>query len=233
MTIQKSFFKKLLFTSLCFSVGFSTSALGSGLGFDKTRLIIEGGKQDGSLVLDNRSDNTFYVRAHIEDTHHQKTTDVMARPPVFQINPQKASRVRVFVDKTKVPQDRESMFWLYTKAYPAKKLDNTTQNILAFNFITQLKVFYRPEGLKDGLSASAKKVQWTLKNGQVVAHNNSPYNISLAAYHLNDKVIDTNHVIAPYSEHPTGVNAKTLPIKFGWTIVNDFGGIETHTVNLK
>ncbi len=231
MSNPKRICKNILLTSLCLGIGLSSTAWASGLGFDKTRLIIEGGKQDGSLVLDNRSDNTFYVRAHIEDRHHQKTTDAMARPPVFQINPQKAFRVRVFVDKTKVPQDRESMFWLYTKAYPAKKLTDA-DNILAFNFITQLKVFYRPIGLKEGLSASAKKVQWSLKNGQVVAKNDSPYNISLAAYHLNDKLIDTNHVIPPYSEHNTGVKTK-LPAKFGWTIVNDFGGVETHTVELK
>ncbi len=230
MTTQKRIFKNFLLTGLCFGISLSSSAWGSGLGFDKTRLIIEGGNQDGSLVLDNRGDGTFYVRAHVEDRHHQKTTDAMARPPVFQLNPQKASRVRIFVDKAKVPQDRESMFWLYTKAYPAKKLDDA-QNILSFNFITQLKVFYRPEGLKGGLSASAKKIQWSLKNGQVVAKNDSPYNISLAAYHLNDKMIDTNHVIAPYSEHVTGVKTK-LPAKFGWTIVNDFGGVETHTVDL-
>lgn len=230
MTTQKCIFKNFLLTGLCFGIGLSSSAWGSGLGFDKTRLIIEGGNQDGSLVLDNRGDGTFYVRAHVEDRHHQKTTDAMARPPVFQLNPQKASRVRIFVDKAKVPQDRESMFWLYTKAYPAKKLDDA-QNILSFNFITQLKVFYRPEGLKGGLSASAKKIQWSLKNGQVVAKNDSPYNISLAAYHLNDKMIDTNHVIAPYSEHVTGVKTK-LPAKFGWTIVNDFGGVETYTVDL-
>ena len=232
MTIRQRIIKNLLLSSLCFGIGLSSSAWGSGLGFDKTRLIIEGGKQDGSLVLDNRGDNTFYVRAHVEDRHHQKTTDAMARPPVFQLNPQKASRVRVFVDKSKVVQDRESMFWLYTKAYPAKKVTDA-DNLLAFNFITQLKVFYRPKGLKGDLSTSAKNVQWSLKNGQVVAKNNSPYNISLAAYHLNDKLIDTNHVIAPYSEHKTGVKATTLPAKFGWTIVNDFGGVETYTVELR
>ena len=231
MTIQNRIFKNFLLTGVSLTIGMCSNAWGSGLGFDKTRLIIEGGNQDGSLVLDNRGNGTFYVRAHVEDYLHQKTTDAMARPPVFQLNPQKASRVRVFVDKSKVPQDRESMFWLYTKAYPAKKLDDA-QNILSFNFVTQLKVFYRPKSLKGGLSASAKNVQWSLKNGQVVAKNDSPYNISLAAYHLNGKLIDTNHVIAPYSEHVTGVKTK-LPAKFGWTIVNDFGGIETHTVDLK
>ena len=231
MSNKKRICKNFLLTSFCLGIGLSSAAWASGLGFDKTRLIIEGGKQDGSLVLDNRGDNTFYVRAHIEDRHHQKTTDAMVRPPVFQINPQKAFRVRVFVDKTKVPQDRESMFWFYSKAYPAQKLTDT-KNILAFNFVTQLKVFYRPSGLKESLSASAKKIQWSLKDGQIVAKNDSPYNISLAAYHLNNKLIDTNHVIAPYSEHNTGVKSK-LPAKFGWTIVNDFGGVETHTVELR
>lgn len=232
MRIPKRVLKKFLFANFFFFIGFSSSVWATGPGFDKTRLIIEGGKQDGSLVLNNRGDGIFYVRAHVEDCNHKKTADAMAHPAVFQLNPQKASRIRVFVDKTKVSQSQETMFWLYTKAYPAKKIDNTT-NLLSFNFISQLKVFYRPKGLKGDLSTSARKVQWFIKSDQVVAKNNSPYNISLAAYHLNGKLIDTNHVIAPYSEHPTGIKLSKLPVKFGWTIVNDFGGVETHTVDLK
>ena len=230
MLLNHSLFIKVGLVGLSLALPLTSSA--TGLGFDQTRVIIEKGKTAGSLVIDNRGNNAFFVRAHVEDRHHVKTSVAMARPPVFQLNAQKASRIQVAVDRKAVPDDRESLFWLYTKAYPAQKVDDG-KNKLMFNFVTQLKVFYRPEGLSGNLSSAAKSLQWSVKGGQIVAKNDSPYNISMASYQLGKRLIDTNHVVEPFSSLPTGVMVKNRPIRFAWTIINDFGGAETYETELK
>ena len=200
-------------------------AFAEGLGFDKTRLVISEGQTGGSVVLDNRTNKGYIVRAHLEDSEHVKTDSGVVRPPLFQVKPQQAGRIRVVVDPKKVATDRETMFWLYTKSYPAKSPEEVKQQ-LNFNFVIQMKVFYRPNGLKGTLLNAAEKLQWRYDKGQLFVKNDSPFNISLAGFLIDDKPIDTNIVIKPYSEINSGVILKAKLNKLTWFIIDDLGEVK-------
>ena len=237
--MQVSAFSKLCSSFKAF-VGASTMVLtlasspianADGLGFDKTRLIISDGQNAGSVVLDNRTDQAYFVRAHLEDSEHVKTTAGMVRPPIFEVKPQQAGRMRVVIDQKSVPTDRETMFWLYTKSYPAKKPEDNKQK-LNFNFIIQMKVFYRPEGLKGTLLQAAEKLQWRFDKDRLMVKNDSPFNISLVGLKINDKPVDTNKVVKPFSEIDSGVKIANKSGKLFWYIMNDFGGVEQFSKNM-
>ncbi len=206
-------------------------AQAGGLGFDKTRLVISDGKNSGSVVLDNRTDHAYFVRAHLEDSERVKTDAGMVHPPIFQIKPQQAGRMRVVIDQKKVPSDRETMFWLYTKSYPAKSPEDKKQQ-LNFNFVIQMKVFYRPEGLKGTLLKAAEKLQWRLDKGRLLVKNDSPFNVSLVGLSINDKPQDTNKVVKPYSEMDSGVSLKSNVGTVSWYIIDDFGGVKQFSTKM-
>ncbi len=217
--------------AMALSIAVAPYAHADGLGFDKTRLIIAEGANGGSVVLDNRTDQAYFVRAHLEDSEHVKTQLGMVRPPLFQVKPQQAGRMRVVIDQKKVPTDRESMFWLYTKSYPAKSPEEKKQQ-LNFNFVIQMKVFYRPDGLKGSLLKAAEKLQWCLDKGRLFVKNDSPFNVSLVGLLVNEKPMDTNKVVKPYSEIDLGVSLKGNIDKLSWYIIDDFGSVKQFSTKM-
>lgn len=206
------------------------SLAAGGLGFDKTRLYIHSGKTDGSLLLKNTSNNVYLVKARLEDFDQNPTRMGTVRPPIFQINPDKATRLRVLINAKDLPTDRESMFWLFTHAFPAQKVTDTKINQLQFNYLTRIKVFYRPSGLQGSLEAATEQVDWTVKNSKLVAKNQSPYNISLASLRVNGKLIDTSKVLTPYSNWASNISVQSSskPVSISWSSINEFGGISTY-----
>lgn len=217
----------------CASFGFGVSQA-EGLGFDKTRLIIQNGAVDGSFLIDNDSNNAFLVRTHIEDSEKVKTSQAKALPPIFQLNPRKAARIRVVVDKTKVATDRETMFWMFSKAYPAQSVDDKNQPRLQFNYINRIKVFYRPQGLEGTLSQATKDLKWSVKGDRLFVQNDSPFNISFASFSINGKLLDTSQVLAPFSSWHSDIDLKKYPkkIQFGWNTINEFGGVTTNEMEI-
>lgn len=204
---------------------FNSIAHAVGLGFDKTRLIIQGNRNTGSVVFDNRTDGAFFVRAHLEDLNKKKTNKGMVRPPVFQVNPQRAARIQVVIDDKQLPTDRESMFWLYTKAYPAQKIDDKAQSKMMFNYAFQMKVFYRPSSIQGTYIDAAKSLVWYEENGRLHVRNDSAFNISLVGVEINQKHTDTNKVLLPFSSENLGhkVNRDFLKNKFLWYVIADDG----------
>lgn len=217
--------KVLAIAVLIVSFYLSSLAHAVGLGFDKTRLIIQGDRNTGSVVFDNRTDGAFFVRTHLEDLNKKKTNKGMARPPVFQVNPQRAARIQVVIDDKQLPKDRESMFWLYTKAYPAQKVDDKAQSKMMFNYAFQMKVFYRPSSIQGTYIDAAKSLIWYAENGQLHVRNDSAFNISLVGVEINQKHVDTNKVISPFSSENLGhkVNPNFLKNKFLWYVIADDG----------
>ena len=218
-------------SAVVFSIATTPYAYAEGLGFDKTRLIISDGANSGSVVLDNRTDQAYFVRAHLEDSERVKTDVGMVRPPLFQVKPQQAGRMRVVIDQKSVPTDRETMFWLYTKSYPAKTVEDNKHQ-LNFNFVIQMKVFYRPNGLKGTLLNAAEKLQWRLEKGRLFVKNNSPFNVSLVGLLVNDKPMDTNKVVKPYSESDLGVSVKAGVGTLAWYIIDDMGDVKQFSTKI-
>ncbi|MBM6703488.1 molecular chaperone [Sutterella massiliensis] len=203
-----------------------------GIGYNETRVVIEKGRHDGSLILKNTSEFAFLVQSYIETADHgERRKDFLVTPPLAKLLPGKNTRVRVTVtDPASLPQDRESMFWLYTRAIPSKV--NDRENRLNINFVMRLKVFYRPKGMKGTMREAIEGLEWSWTDGGLVAKNASPFHISLASLTVNGVSHEVSDVIAPFASMtfdaawlPKGkTNEKTEVV---WRAVSDLGGIRT------
>lgn len=76
----------------------------------------------------------------------KKQSDFTITPPLFRLNAEKTNALRIFLTENKLPNDRESLFWLNIKTIPATE---RTENSLQIAFKTQMKLIYRPKALKD------------------------------------------------------------------------------------
>lgn len=59
----------------------------------------------------------------------------------------KASLRIMFLGKTNLPTDRETLYWMNVKAIPPTDEKNTQKNTLQLALQNKIKLFYRPENL--------------------------------------------------------------------------------------
>jgi len=115
-------------------------------------------------------------------------------PPVLRLNPGEARALQIWLSQknNKLPEDRESQFWLNVLEVPAVELTEDGQaaqqpgNRLDISIVTRVKVFWRPEKLmrpnykwteKDDLWLALEKDEGN--QHWLVIHNPSPFHLSV------------------------------------------------------
>lgn len=214
-----------------------------------TRVIYPQSSKDVIVNLDNHGDKPLLVQTWLDDGRdgvnpEELKLPFVITPPVSRIDPKKGQSVRVTYTGASLPQDRESLFWFNVLEIPPKskvvKAENLNQLQLAFR--TRIKFFYRPEGLKGSQGEAAAALTWLQKKEgntlQLIAHNNSPYHISLSSVKLKvgEKNYDVVHqTVKPFSDAPMVVkgmtSAATGTVLFD--SINDFGGTDKLEKSLK
>lgn len=111
-----------------------------------TRVIYNEGNKDVSISVENPDKIPYLIQSWIDNIDEKKQSDFTITPPLFRLNAEKTNALRIFLTENKLPNDRESLFWLNIKTIPATE---RTENSLQIAFKTQMKLIYRPKALKD------------------------------------------------------------------------------------
>ncbi len=108
-------------------------------------------------------------------------------PPLFRLKAGEKGFVRVVRSGKKLPDDRESMFWLNIKGIPATEYV-PDKNVVQFAINSKIKLIYRPAALKGNTpEAYAEKLQWGKERTSVTVKNNSPLYMNFSQVSLNGK----------------------------------------------
>ncbi|ELX9910851.1 TPA: fimbria/pilus periplasmic chaperone, partial [Escherichia coli] len=125
---------------------FVISGADAAVSLDRTRAVFDGSEK--SMTLDISNDNKqlpYLAQAWIENENQEKiiTGPVIATPPVQRLEPGAKSMVRLSTtpDISKLPQDRESLFYFNLREIPPR---SEKANVLQIALQTKIKLFYRP-----------------------------------------------------------------------------------------
>ncbi|QMN55398.1 fimbrial chaperone [Citrobacter freundii] len=246
--LRASLFKGLKVT--CLAAAFLTAFQASAdIVISGTRIVYPQSSKDVIVNLDNRGNKPLLVQSWLDDgrdgTNPQELKlPFVITPPVSRIDPQKGQSVRITYLGGALPQDRESLFWFNVLEIPpkAKAKEGESLNQLQLAFRTRIKLFYRPDGLKGTPGDAATNITWSQKkNGNsvsLVAHNNSPYNVSISAvkFKTTAKTFDvTSQSVLPFSDAAMAVNGLTNPTSgtVQFTTINDNGGNDNREAIVK
>jgi P pilus assembly chaperone PapD len=158
-----------------------------------TRIIYPGGSRDVTVRLLNRGDRPALVQAWLDRGDPKSTPDAVSvpfslSPTLARIDAERGQVLRLVYTGEPLPQDKESVFWLNVLEVPPKPTDADGANILQFALRTRIKVFYRPQQLKDNPSDAARSLQWRLvrsaQGWSAEARNATPYFVSLTGLSL-------------------------------------------------
>lgn len=199
---------------------------------DRSRLIYNEGEKSISVNVTNRNTQDPYLaQGWMEDNNEKKLTEpLMVLPPVQRVEPDGKTMVRIQALPmiSKLPKDRESVFWFNLREIPPK---STKPNTLTLAMQTRLKVFYRPQALKVDPMADTVPGLDTMtlsRDGdKYVVHNPTPYHVSFveARSSLKGKGLEGFEpvMVEPKGKAVIPVKASALGSSPVLMFVNDYG----------
>ena len=214
--------KITLITSLLFCC---QAVYADGVSLGATRLIYPIDKNQVKLKIYNSDkDSNYLVQSWVTDENNNKVSDFVITPPLFVIKSGSDSLLNVVYtgDKEKLPKDREKLYFLNSKVIPslseeAQKIDNA----LLISTTTKIKLFTRPDGLRDDSFTSYEKIKCRYENNKLKIENPTPFYMNLSSLRINGKEISSAETIPPMTSIFVNTSDKSKNLKFNF--INDYG----------
>ncbi|AAM85950.1 molecular chaperone [Yersinia pestis] len=194
---------------LLFTISYDALA---GLIAGSTRIIYQPELRERTLMLANTNDypvvvQTWIDNGDVDSTPDQAKAPFMVLPAVFKMQAGSVQALRIINKGENLPSDRESVYWLNLYEIPPRERSNIdvhAQVAMAMN--TQMKIFYRPNGLAPPPIDAMGKIKFSLKNIDnqyvIIANNPTPYFVSFGQIQLQSQ--QKNYLIAQSMDMMTG-----------------------------
>ncbi|MFJ3358438.1 fimbria/pilus periplasmic chaperone [Serratia liquefaciens] len=210
------------------------------------RVIYNTASNGAVLSVTNPQDFPMLIQSTVLGENFSPVDTYVVTPPVFRLDAKRTSKLSIVLAEEGDVIDRESLNWLCVKSIPPKNDDVWAKDgddasvkkqadvNLQLSMNNCIKLIRRPEKLKGSPESGAESLSWQMSGKELKATNSSPFYMNLASLMLDNKPVNHNKYIAPYSSQSfslsPGVNKGHT---VSWQIINDFGGnSKTYTKGL-
>lgn len=213
----------LLVAALAAATILPPSAQAGGVALGATRVIYPADAKQASLAVTNSDKKQrFLIQSWVEDAGGKKTVDFVITPPLFVSKPKGENTLRIMYVGSELPKDRETVYWLNSKAIPAvERGEIQGKNVLQIAILSRIKLFVRPTGLPSKPADAPSQLRFQRQGNALSITNPSPYyvtlvNVSIGAHKLPNTMVS-----------PMGSTTITLPAGSAGVVsyqtVNDYG----------
>ena len=226
--------KKTFFLLLIFS--FASNVYANVI-IHSTRIIYPENEKEVIVSLENKGTKPALVQSWIDDGNtnakiNQMDIPFVILPPVSRIEPSQGQSLRISYTGKSLPADRESIFWFNNLDIPPAS-ENSKGNEMQMAFRSRIKLFFRPEAIKDTTSNEALEmltVTYPDENRRKInIQNNSPLYITISSINIvrGEKIMASleGRMIPPFSselyvtKNPASGEGYTTVISY----INDYG----------
>lgn len=227
-----------IITSLALTVllsqGYMASAY-AGVLIGGTRLIYPEGKKEINITVENKESTPYLIKSFIEKGSIEGSESFfMITPPLFRLDAQQKSVLRIFKASDSMPADRESVFYFNVTSIPSANAEDS-KNTLQIAVRNRMKLFFRPKALADDIPENVtNKLTWQRVGNKIKATNPTGYYMNFSVIKINNIEVKEPVLLAPFTSNEYalpegGVTGSTVE----WKIINDQGGIgPEHKYNL-
>ncbi|WP_429616726.1 fimbrial biogenesis chaperone [Serratia sp. 2723] len=222
-----------------------------GFGLSLPRVVVSvDDPQSARIYAVNNSENVYLVQSRIwladgatgfpvadKPGTPRASVPFMVTPPLKRIEKNGVLPLRILTlqQAASLPKDRESLFFLSSKAIPgtdktkAKDVEENSGARLSLALQSYIKLYYRPAGLGahaifDG--GVADKLSFSLSSGRLRVINPTPYYITFGLLTVAGKPVDADSrrvMVPPVGSHdyplPVGVSSGEVT----WQVIDEFG----------
>ena len=156
------------------TAGFTAQAQ-AGVALGATRVIYPAGQKQAQLAVTNNDDSTYLIQSWVENADGAKDGSFVITPPLFAMQGKKENTLRI-LDATngRLPQDRETLFWMNVKAIPSMDKSKLSENTLQLAIISRIKLYYRPAKLALPPDQAAEKLKFRRSGSSLTLINPNP-----------------------------------------------------------
>ncbi|CAG9421155.1 putative fimbrial chaperone YraI [Providencia alcalifaciens] len=206
----------------------SFSAYSVGLRLEPTRLILNSDHPSTTFTVINGDSIPYFIQATVtEQIEGTKSPYFLVTPYLFRLEANSQSSARVLLkNNSELPADRESLFFLNTRAIPAEKHLRERANKTKLTFVTNIiiKVFYRPSHLSAPNSHIFQRVTLHQQQKMWKFNNPTPYYLTVVNIKYNQKNYNKSLILAPFSDTEIPNIQGNISLA-QWQMINDFGGL--------
>ncbi len=233
----------MLLCSLSIFAGIKANAAAQeakGISFYVLRVIYPASAKQGvTLTMNNKSAAPYLVQSWIRPVD-SKTGDVdlnyggqpkmpfIVTPPLARLEANGELTLRIRSNGEALPADRESVFFISMKAIPAKEATDKQEATgqMAVTVVSNMKLFYRPEGLaKRAVADVASQLRFHREGNTLVAENPTPYWLTFSQLQVGSSALDKPalRLMVP----PKGLQRYALPQgangNVSWKLIDEDG----------
>ncbi|MDE4727946.1 fimbrial biogenesis chaperone [Klebsiella pneumoniae] len=198
-----------------------------------TRVIFPSESKEKIIQFTNTDAQPYLMQVQItnKDGKENKQSPFVFVPPVFRIEGHSGQSVRLIANGTqKLPQDRESVFYLNFTQLPVMKQGEQANNQLILAISNRVKIFYRPTQITKAKEEPYKEIVFSLSGDKIIVDNRSPYYINIRNAELVNSRRSASIANSVMLE-PKSVAQWKMPSKISTlsgsiiklTMVNDYG----------
>ena len=205
------------------SASLTPSTFAAGISLSSTRLIYPQGEKQVSINVNNSDTRESYlVQSWVSDVQGTKSSSFVITPPLFVLKPGKMNVLRVMYVGPELPKDKESVFYLNSKAIPSVNKTAIAANTLQIATQSVIKLFVRPAQLGITSADAPATLRCKINSGSVTVTNPSPYYVTLVNFTVGGKKLP-NTMVPPRGEQTVSTGLSGGPISL--QTLNDYGAI--------
>lgn len=204
---------------------YASSAL-AGIVVGGTRVIFTSDNPDATISIYNKEAKLPYLIQVWVDPFNKDDSSkppFAAIPPVSRLEPGQEKILRIIKTAGRLPEERESVFWLNVKNIPpsvAKKEVNSLEIAIK----TRIKMFWRPAAIKLIPEKAIDNVKWHRQGHQLVVENLNPIHINIMDVVVDGKDVPLN-MIRPFETLTLALPAGSAGHSLVWRFINDYGAV--------
>lgn len=203
-----------------------------GLELGNSRIIYKSNSNGTSLQIINPQKYPVLVQTKIFKEDKISPADFVVTPPLFRLDGQEKSRLRIISYQKTVNNARENLNWICVTGIPPTEQNtqdshlNSSPSTLVMNMSIKncIKLIERPATLRGHSEDAAALLSWKYHDGKVSVDNTSPYYINIRTVKLDNIEIGKLNYIPPFGRLDVK-SAKSSPHKVEWDVMTDLGGV--------
>lgn len=203
----------------------------------QSRVIVDPESNGTSLRIHNEQSYPMLVQSSALNEDMKTKAPFMITPPLFRLDANQQTRLRIVRTGGKYPDDRETLHWLCVKGIPPKAEDSwaegkngktKTPDKISLNVQLAvnncIKLLVRPKSVQGQPSESAASITWQRLDKVLKAENPTPFYMNLGSLKVNGKDTEMLHYLPPFSSYDFKLPSGSAD-KVQWTVLDDHGGI--------
>lgn len=205
------------------SMFFTLTSAQAGVIVGGTRVIYDGSKKETSISVKNPDKSSYLIQSWSDGGENTaEKSPFMVTPPLFRLGAGQESTLRIIRTGGKLPEDKESLYWMNIKSIPAtEKQENV--NTLQIAIKTRIKLIYRPQSLSQQPENVTDKLTWKRSGSALTVTNPTAYYMNFSTVKVGSSVVKDATYVAPMSTATFSIPANSAAGDVSWTIISDYG----------